>query len=151
MRAVVQRVTRARVTVAEREVGAIGPGLLVLLGVGTSDTAAEGDWLANKIAGLRLFPDETGRMEKSVAEVGGSVLVVSQFTLWGDCQKGRRPSFLGAAPPDRAEPLYEEFVLGLRRLGIPVATGEFGAMMQVELINDGPVTLWLETPARAER
>jgi D-tyrosyl-tRNA(Tyr) deacylase len=148
MRVVIQRVSRARVTVDGTLTGEIGLGLLVLLGVGLQDTAAEADWLAGKIAGLRLFADEQGKMNLSIAEVQGSVLVVSQFTLLGDCQKGRRPSFVAAAPPALAEPLYEEFVHALRRRGLPVATGRFAAMMQVELVNDGPVTLILDAPAR---
>ncbi|HEY7155447.1 MAG TPA: D-aminoacyl-tRNA deacylase [Gemmataceae bacterium] len=145
MRAVLQRVSRAAVVIDGETVGAIERGLLVLLGVAPTDTAAEAQWLAEKIAGLRIFNDEAGKMNLSVADVGGAVLVVSQFTLHGDCRKGRRPSFLGAAPPEIAVPLYEAFVKALRALGLPVATGRFGAMMQVELVNDGPVTLILDT------
>jgi D-tyrosyl-tRNA(Tyr) deacylase len=145
MRAVLQRVNQAAVVVDGETVGAIERGLLVLLGVAPTDTPAEAQWLAEKIAGLRIFNDEAGKMNLSVADVVGAVLVVSQFTLHGDCRKGRRPSFLGAAPPEIAGPLYEAFVNALRALGLPVATGRFGAMMQVELINDGPVTLILET------
>ena len=126
-------------------IGAIERGLLVLLGVAPADTPAEAQWLAEKIAGLRIFNDEAGKMNLGVAEVGGGVLVVSQFTLYGDCRKGRRPSFIAAAPPEIAMPLYEAFVNALRALGLPVATGRFGAMMQVELVNDGPVTLILDT------
>jgi len=145
MRAVLQRVSRAAVVIDGETVGAIERGLLVLLGVAPADTPAEAQWLAEKIAGLRIFNDEAGKMNLSVADVRGAVLVVSQFTLYGDCRKGRRPSFIGAATPDLAVPLYEAFVNTLRSLGLPVATGRFGAMMQVELVNDGPVTLILDT------
>jgi D-tyrosyl-tRNA(Tyr) deacylase len=146
MRAVVQRVSRAGVTIDGEVVGAVGRGLLVLLGVAPSDTEAEARWLADKVVGLRIFPDADGKMNRDVAEAGGGVLAVSQFTLYGDCRKGRRPSFVGAAAPDLAEPLYEAFVAALRAHGVPVATGRFGAMMQVELVNDGPVTLLLDAP-----
>jgi D-aminoacyl-tRNA deacylase len=145
MRAVLQRVSRAAVVIDGETVGAIERGLLVLLGVAPADTLAEAQWLAEKAAGLRIFRDEAGKMNLSVADIGGGVLVVSQFTLYGDCRKGRRPSFLDAAPPEVAVPLYEAFVNALRALGLPVATGRFGAMRQVELINDGPVTLILDT------
>jgi D-aminoacyl-tRNA deacylase len=145
MRAVLQRVSRAAVVIDGETVGAIERGLLVLLGVAPADTPDEAQWLAEKAAGLRIFRDEAGKMNLSVADIGGGVLVVSQFTLYGDCRKGRRPSFLDAAPPEVAVPLYEAFVNALRALGLPVATGRFGAMMQVELINDGPVTLILDT------
>ena len=145
MRTVLQRVSRAAVVIDGETVGAIERGLIVLLGVAPADTPAEAQWLAEKIAGLRVFNDEAGKMNLSVADVGGAVLVVSQFTLYGDCRKGRRPSFIGAATPDLAVPLYEAFVNTLRSLGLPVATGRFGAMMQVELVNDGPVTLILDT------
>ena len=145
MRAVVQRVTRARVVIEGETVGEIGRGLLVLLGVTHSDTAEVAAWLADKIVGLRVFNDADGKMNLSVADVGGGVLVVSQFTLYGDCQKGRRPSFIDAARPEVAIPLYEAFVNGVRALGVPAATGRFGAMMQVELVNDGPVTLILDS------
>ena len=146
MRAVLQRVSRASVTVDSEMVGRIGPGLLVLLGVTHGDTAEKARWLAERTVGLRIFADEEGKMNRSVAEIGGAVLVVSQFTLYGDCRKGRRPSFVEAAPPEIAIPLYEEYVNGLRALGIPVRTGRFGAMMDVELVNDGPVTIILESP-----
>jgi D-tyrosyl-tRNA(Tyr) deacylase len=149
MRAVLQRVTRASVTIDGEVVGAIKHGLLVLLGVAPTDTAAEARWLAEKVVGLRIFADEEGKMNRSVADAGGAVLVVSQFTLYGDCRKGRRPSFIGAAGPDVAVPLYEAFVEAMRALGLPVATGRFGAMMQVELVNDGPVTLLLDIVERA--
>ena len=145
MRAVVQRVARASVAIAEETVGAIGPGLLVLLGVAPGDGAAEATWLADKILGLRLFADDAGKMNRAVAEIGGGVLVVSQFTLYGDCRKGRRPSFVAAAAPDIAEPLYDAFVQRLRVGGVPVATGRFAADMLVELANDGPVTLIVDT------
>ncbi len=146
MRAVVQRVSRAGVRVGGEEVGAVGTGLLVLLGVAPGDTADGARWLADKVVGLRIFPDGEGKMNRDVAEAGGGVLVVSQFTLYGDCRKGRRPSFVGAAPPEVAEPLYEAFVAAVRANGVPAATGRFGAMMQVELVNDGPVTLIVDTP-----
>lgn len=144
MRAVVQRVTSARVTSAGEVCGAIHAGLLVLLGIAPDDSAENARWLAEKIIGLRIFKDADDKMNLSVMEVNGSVLVVSQFTLYGDCQKGKRPSFIGAARPEVAIPLYETFVNEIRALGVPVATGQFGAMMQVELINDGPVTLIVE-------
>jgi D-tyrosyl-tRNA(Tyr) deacylase len=145
MRAVLQRVSHARVVVGEEVVGAIGQGLLVLLGVSQGDSVEQARWLAEKIVGLRLFANAEGKMNRSVAEVNGSVLVVSQFTLYGDCAKGRRPSFVEAAPPELAIPLYEEFVNGIKALGVPTATGRFGAMMQVELVNDGPVTLIVDS------
>jgi D-tyrosyl-tRNA(Tyr) deacylase len=146
MRIVLQRVTRARVVVDQEEVGAIGPGLLVLLGIARDDTAERATWLADKVAGLRIFNDADGKMNRSLLDVGGAVLVVSQFTLYGDCRKGRRPSFIDAAPPEIAIPLYEKFVEAMRAQGIKTATGRFGAMMQVELVNDGPVTLVLDNP-----
>jgi len=145
MRAVLQRVRRAKVTVDGQLTGEIGVGWLVLLGIAPADTRAEVDWLADKVSNLRAFADDAGKMNRSVQDVGGGVLVVSQFTLHGDCQKGRRPSFTGAAPPAVAEPLYEGFVAALKSLGVPVETGRFGADMQVELVNDGPVTFVLET------
>jgi D-tyrosyl-tRNA(Tyr) deacylase len=145
MRAVVQRVSRARVMIDEHSVGQIELGLLVLLEVTHSDTVEKARWLADKIVGLRIFNDADGKMNVGLADVAGSMLIVSQFTLYGDCRKGRRPSFVEAAPPEIAVPLYEEFVNAVRALGIPTATGRFGAMMQVELVNDGPVTLIVET------
>jgi len=145
MRAVIQRVSEARVRIDREIVGEIGRGLLVLLGVAKSDTAEQARWLADKIVSLRVFNDDEGKMNRDVAELGGAILVVSQFTLYGDCSKGRRPSFIDAAQPELAVPLYEAFVNGVRANGIPTATGQFGAMMQVELINDGPVTLILES------
>jgi D-aminoacyl-tRNA deacylase len=145
MRAVVQRVRSARVLVEGRVAGEIGVGVLVLLGVTHADTAADVTFLANKVAGLRVFEDADGRMNLSIADVAGAVLVVSQFTLYGDCRKGRRPSFDAAARPEQAQALYEAFVAETRRLGVPVASGVFQARMQVELVNDGPVTLVLDT------
>jgi D-aminoacyl-tRNA deacylase len=145
MRVVIQRVRRARVTVGEEVVGEVGRGLLVLLGVTQGDTIEGARWLADKTVGLRIFADDEGKMNRSVEEVGGGVLVVSQFTLYGDCSKGRRPSFIAAAPPDIAVPLYEAYVSAVRARGVPVATGRFGAMMDVELVNDGPVTLIVDT------
>jgi D-tyrosyl-tRNA(Tyr) deacylase len=141
MRAVVQRVSRARVLVGEEVVGEIGRGLVVLLGVARSDTAEQATWLADKVVSLRVFQDAQENMNLGLGDVGGAVLVVSQFTLYGDCRKGRRPSFVDAAPPEIAVPLYEAFVNAVKANGIPTATGRFGAMMQVELVNDGPVTL----------
>lgn len=146
MRAVLQRVSQARVKVDDEIVGAIGSGLLVLLGVAPTDTRDDARWLADKTVGLRIFMDDEGKMNRSVSEIGGGVLVVSQFTLYGDCQKGRRPSFLGAAAPDVAVPLYEAYCDGIRANGVPVATGRFGAMMQVELVNEGPVTMIIDRP-----
>jgi len=145
MRAVLQRVTEARVRIAGEIVGAIDRGLLVLLGVAPTDTPEQARWLADKIVGLRIFADADGKMNLGVADVAGSVLIVSQFTLHGDCSKGRRPSFIGAAAPEIAVPLYETFINEVKSLGVPVATGRFGAMMQVELVNDGPVTLILDS------
>jgi D-tyrosyl-tRNA(Tyr) deacylase len=145
MRAVVQRVSSSRVLVDQEAVGQIGRGLLVLLGVTHHDTPEQACWLADKVCGLRIFADDEGKMNRSVVEAGGGVLVVSQFTLYGDCQKGRRPSFIEAAPPEIAIPLYEEFIAAVRAQGIPTAAGRFGAMMQVELVNDGPVTLIVDS------
>ena len=147
MRVVLQRVSRASVTIEGRVAGAIGPGFCLLVGFTHGDTPAQVDWMAEKIGGLRLFSDADGKMNLGLAEVGGAVLVVSQFTLYGDAAKGRRPSFIDAARPETAIPLYDAFVAALRSRGFDVATGEFGAMMQVELVNDGPVTLILERTA----
>jgi D-tyrosyl-tRNA(Tyr) deacylase len=144
MRVVLQRVREAAVGVHGSEVGRIGAGYLLLVGFTHDDNAAVVDWMADKVAGLRLFADAEGKMNRDLAEVGGAVLVVSQFTLLGDASRGRRPSFIAAARPEMAIPLYERFIGALRALGITVATGEFGAEMQVSLINDGPVTLLLE-------
>ncbi len=145
MRAILQRVSEARVQIDGAIVGEIGHGLLVLLGVTKSDTAEQARWLADKIVSLRIFNDADGKTNRDLAEVAGAILVVSQFTLYGDCSKGRRPSFIDAAPPEVAIPLYEEFINAVKAHGIPTATGRFGAMMQVSLINDGPVTLILDS------
>ena len=147
MRALLQRVTFARVTVQGETVGEIGPGLLVLLGVGHGDTQKDADTLAVKIAKLRIFNDDAGKMNLGVREAGNATLVVSQFTLYADTSRGNRPSFTGAAPPAEAEALYLYFAEQLRAQGLEVQTGKFGADMQVSLINDGPVTVWLESPA----
>ncbi|MHC1742591.1 MAG: D-aminoacyl-tRNA deacylase [Syntrophobacteraceae bacterium] len=145
MRAVVQRVSEAYVEVDGRETGRIGRGVLALLGVGQGDELEDVHYLADKIAHLRIFPDAQDKMSLSVQDVGGGVLVVSQFTLYGDCRKGRRPSYTGAAAPRRAEELYEAFVEQVRTYSLPVATGRFQEMMQVHLVNDGPVTLLLDS------
>ena len=147
MRAVVQRVTEARVSVGGELVGGIGRGLCVLLGVGASDTEADAEALCRKIVALRIFEDDAGRFARSLADVGGSLLVVSEFTLYGDCSGGRRPSFTAAAPPERAEALYEHFVTRARHLAVPVTTGRFRARMSLALVNEGPVTFVLETAA----
>jgi D-tyrosyl-tRNA(Tyr) deacylase len=145
MRAVIQRVSRASVTIDDDIVSSIGPGLLVLLGITHSDATEQARWLAEKIVNLRIFNDDDGKMNRSFADIDGSVLVVSQFTVYGDAQKGRRPSFIEAARPEHAVPLYEQFIVALLEQGVPVQTGRFGATMQVELVNDGPVTLIVET------
>jgi D-tyrosyl-tRNA(Tyr) deacylase len=145
MRAVVQRVSSASVVVEEQVVGAIGSGLLVLLGVAASDADADADYLAEKIAGLRIFEDSSGKMNLSVTDTGGSVLAVSQFTLCGDARRGRRPSFDAAARPERARELYELFVARMRQRGVRCETGQFQAMMSVSLVNQGPVTLLLDS------
>jgi D-tyrosyl-tRNA(Tyr) deacylase len=145
MRAVVQRVSEAAVRVDGGVVGSIGPGLLVLLGVGRGDGETDADELAEKIAHLRVFPDEDGRMNRSVLEAGGAVLVVPQFTLYGDCRKGRRPSYVEAAPPEEADPLFRRFLEAVRRSGLTVAQGVFRAAMDVSLVNRGPVTLLLDS------
>lgn len=145
MRAVIQRVTRANVTVDGRVAGEIGAGLLVLLGIGRSDNPESAAYLAEKIANLRIFSDPAGKMNLSLLDIGGSVLVVSQFTLYGDTRGGRRPSYIEAAPPEEANRLYQEFVRSMRALGVPVETGVFQAHMQVELVNDGPVTILLDS------
>lgn len=144
MRAVVQRVTRASVSVDGQAIGSIGPGLVVLLGVAHGDSEAEARWLAEKIAHLRIFEDEAGKFNRSALDVGGEVLVISQFTLLADARRGRRPSFTDAAPPDMAEPLVDRFADLIRQQGLRVATGQFGAYMLVEIHNDGPVTLVLD-------
>jgi D-aminoacyl-tRNA deacylase len=146
MRAVVQRVARAKVSIDHQVVGEIGSGMLVLLAAGRGDGPDQIKWMAEKLTGLRIFADESGKMNLSLTQVGGSVLVVSQFTLYGDCRKGKRPSYTGSAPPDEASALYASFVESLRGMGIPVQEGVFGAMMQVDLVNDGPVTLIVDSP-----
>jgi D-tyrosyl-tRNA(Tyr) deacylase len=146
MRAVVQRVSRARVEVDGRQVGAIRGGLLVLLGAGAGDGPADVAYMVDKVVNLRIFPDEAGKMNRSLLETGGGVLAVSQFTLYGDARKGRRPAFTGALEPVAAQALYEQFIAGLRAAGVAdVASGVFGAMMEVELVNSGPVTILLES------
>jgi len=147
VRAVLQRVSQASVTVNGRVVGQIGRGFVVLLGVTHADGPAQADWLANKVAGLRVFEDADGKMNASLTDVDGALLVISQFTLYGDARKGRRPSFTAAARPEQAEPLVDYFILRLREHGFSVATGVFGANMDVEIHNDGPVTLMLEREA----
>ena len=145
MRAVIQRVKSASVTVEGKVVSEIRVGLLVFLGVAQEDTPADVDYMASKIANLRIFEDNEGRMNLSILDVGGEALVVSQFTLYGDCRKGRRPSFIHAARPEKADPLYQAFMDEISRLGVPVKAGIFQAMMDVELINDGPVTMMLDS------
>ncbi len=145
MRALVQRVSEAKVTVAGEVTGEISRGLLVLLGVGHDDTEHQVDWMAEKLVGLRIFEDEAGKMNLSLEDVGGAMLVVSQFTLFGDCRKGKRPSFVAAAPPQLAVDLYEKFVQRVRDKGIEIGTGKFREHMDVALVNDGPVTLWIES------
>jgi D-tyrosyl-tRNA(Tyr) deacylase len=145
VRAILQRVTRAEVRVDGEVVGGIGRGLVALVGVGPDDDDAVADGLARQVAELRIFADDAGRTNLSLLDVGGGALVVSQFTLFADTRRGRRPGFSGAAPPDQAERLYERFVGALVTLGVPVATGRFGASMAVELVNDGPFTIWLDT------
>ena len=145
MRAVVQLVSRAEVTIQGKTVGSIGPGLVVLLGISRNDTVKEINYLADKIINLRIFPDQDEKMSLSVKDVKGEILLVSQFTLFGDCRKGRRPSYSNAAPPDRAKELYDTFIKKLNDSGIPTATGEFQAMMKVNLVNNGPVTILLDS------
>lgn len=145
MRAVIQRVKEASVRVADQEVGRIDHGILVLLGVGHKDGPKDAQYMADKVVHLRIFADEQGKMNRSLLDVGGGLLAVSQFTLWGDCRKGRRPSFVAAAEPTKAEALYEAFINHARSLGVTVASGRFQKMMEVSLINDGPVTLLLDS------
>jgi len=147
MRAVIQRVAEARVSVGEEIVSGIGPGLCIFLGIAVNDSEKDAESLASKIGSLRIFEDEQGKMNRSVRETRGDLLVVSQFTLYGDCRKGNRPSFSAAAAPEPAKRLYDDFVQRLRQTGLKVATGEFRATMKVALVNDGPVTLILETCA----
>lgn len=149
MRALIQRVREASVSVGDRTVGAIGPGLLVLAAVAADDADGDREWIARKIVALRIFDDDTGVMNRSVTDVGGAILAVSQFTLYASTRKGARPSWSGAAPPEVARPLFDAFVATLAQaLDKAVATGEFGAVMQVALTNDGPVTIWLDSRAR---
>jgi len=145
MRALLQRVSKASVSVDGETVGAIGPGLAILLGVGKSDTEKDSDWLAAKCAGLRIFEDDEGKMNRSLLDTGGEALIISQFTLCGDARKGRRPSYADAAPPETAIPLYEKFIAEIENRGIRVATGVFGAMMEVDIHNSGPVTIVVDT------
>ncbi len=145
MRLLIQRVKNAQVDVDAKTVGSIGPGALVLLGVTHGDDPSKAAWLASKLVNLRMFEDEQGKMNRSLIDIKGSVLIVSQFTLYGDCSEGRRPSFTGAALPAVAEPLYETFIAEVKKLGLPVATGVFGAYMQVTLLNDGPVTFIIDS------
>lgn len=145
MRAVVQRVKRASVTITGKSISEIEAGTLIFLGIADSDLPADASYIAKKIANLRIFPDETGKMNRSLLQTGGAALVVSQFTLYGDCRKGRRPSFIAAARPQEAKKLYQKFISDLKQLGIPTAAGTFQAMMQVELVNDGPVTILLDS------
>ncbi|TCW37802.1 D-aminoacyl-tRNA deacylase [Laceyella sacchari] len=147
MKIVLQRVREASVTVEGQTTGAIGPGVMLLVGVAEGDTEEDVRYLAEKVVHLRIFEDETGKMNRSLLDVGGSILSVSQFTLYGDCRKGRRPNFMNAAKPELARPLYEQFNACLAQYGVTVETGVFGAMMQVSLVNDGPVTLILESKA----
>lgn len=144
MRVVLQRVSRASVSIDNRVVGSVGRGFLALVGFRSGDGPEQVEWMADKIAGLRVFADDAGKMNRDLAAVAGSVLVVSQFTLYGDASRGRRPSFVDAAKPEVAIPLYQAFIKALHTRNVPVETGEFGAMMQVELVNDGPVTLIFE-------
>jgi len=147
MRLLLQRVTRAKVTVSGNVVGEIGPGLLVLIGVGQDDTVDTTRTMASKAVDLRIFRDDEGKTNRSLIDVGGAVLAISQFTLFADTRKGRRPSFLDAAPPDQGNALYEAFCAALQDRGVKVAKGMFGAEMQVELVNDGPMTIWLDSAA----
>ncbi len=148
MRLLLQRISRAEVRIAGEVVGASGPGLLILAGIGPSDDEALADVMAQRVADLRIFEDEQGKTNRSIVETGGSVLVISQFTLYADTRRGRRPGFGGAAAPDLAERLYGRFVESIRGLGIKVATGRFGQEMEVELVNDGPFTIWLDSEVR---
>jgi D-aminoacyl-tRNA deacylase len=148
MRLVIQRVSQASVSVDGCTTGAVGTGLVVFIGVARSDTRAEAEYLSDKLLGLRIFPDESGKMNRNIAEAGGALLTVSQFTLYGDCRKGRRPSFDQAAPPDQARSIYEYFVETLRRSPVPVETGIFQAMMEVHIVNQGPVTILLDSDDR---
>jgi D-tyrosyl-tRNA(Tyr) deacylase len=149
MKAVVQRVSQASVTVEGEIVGQIGPGLVILLGVAEGDAEREARWMADKLVGLRIFEDDDGKMNRSLLDTGGAMLVVSQFTLLGDCRKGKRPSFIGAAAPEIANELYERFVALVGEAGVATATGRFRTEMKVALVNEGPVTILVETPPQA--
>jgi len=151
MRLVIQRVREASVTVNNGTTGSIRTGLLVFLGVSRTDTTDDADYLIGKLLGLRIFPDDEGKMNRNVQEAAGSLLIVSQFTLYGDCRKGRRPSFDQAAPPERAQDLYNYFVESAKRGPVPVETGVFQAMMQVHIVNDGPVTILIDSAERVKR
>ena len=151
MRLVLQRVTSASVNVQDRTVGSIGTGVLVFLGVSKLDTVSEADYLVEKLLGLRIFPDDEGKMNRSVVEANGALLIVSQFTLYGDCRRGRRPSFDEAAPPDQAKTLYDYFVECARRKSVPVETGVFQASMEVHIVNDGPVTFVIDSQDRSRK
>lgn len=147
MRAVIQRVRRASVSIADQEVARIERGIVALVGIAPTDSARDAEWIAQKIVGLRIFDDVSGRMNRSLVDASGALLAVSQFTLLADCRKGRRPSFVGAASPDVAQPLFDHFVCVVRACGVVTETGRFGADMQVELVNDGPATIVLDSPA----
>ena len=151
MKLVIQRVSEARVNVNGTAVGAIRTGLVVLVGISKSDTAKDADYLADKVLGLRIFPDDEGKMNRNVAEVNGGILIISQFTLYGDCRRGRRPSFDAAAQPDQALTLYNYFVDAVRKSAVPVETGTFQAMMEVSLVNQGPVTIVIESEERNKK
>jgi D-tyrosyl-tRNA(Tyr) deacylase len=151
MKLVIQRVSEARVNVNGTAVGAIRTGLVVLVGISKSDTAKDADYLADKVLGLRIFPDDEGKMNRNVAEVNGGILIISQFTLYGDCRRGRRPSFDAAAQPDQALTLYNYFVDAVRKSAVPVETGTFQAMMEVSLVNQGPVTIVIESEERDKK
>jgi len=151
MKLVIQRVSEGRVSVNGNTVGAIRTGLVVLVGISKSDTAKDADYLADKVLGLRIFPDDEGKMNRNVAEVNGGILIISQFTLYGDCRRGRRPSFDAAAQPDQALTLYNYFVDAVRKSAVPVETGTFQAMMEVSLVNQGPVTIVIESEERDKK
>lgn len=148
MRIVIQRVSRAQVSIENKLVGKIEKGLLILLGITHTDDEKDAKWLADKVSGLRIFSDEFGKMNKSVTDIGGEILLISQFTLYGDSKKGRRPSFIEAAKPDLAVPLYNKFITLIKEKNIKISTGEFGADMKVELLNDGPVTMIIDSPEK---
>jgi D-tyrosyl-tRNA(Tyr) deacylase len=151
MRLVLQRVSEARVDVDGSTVGAIRIGLVLLLGISRGDTAQDADYLLDKTVNLRVFPDETGKMNRNIQQAGGALLIISQFTLYADCRKGRRPAFDRAAPPEQAQPLYDYFLAAARRTPVPVESGVFQAHMKVSLVNEGPVTIWLDSEDRAKK